>query len=242
MVLAIILAALLQVLAVKGMNKPLILRKAPGLKVLFCLLILALSINHTQAQGGSELFIDVSEEGTVKGSSYGEELLEMKGYPLLEILYKIDPNGSYEIKSEELSTKRFDFKYVGDLSFRDRILEDLNFAIKLNLDISIKTRKDQPDVYKLQYNGIVGCEKEGTINNISQLNRVWKGSCVQLSEVAKKIHDWYALNIEVEENVILPSVELYHDNFDAFELYLKQAQINLEQINTTKSKTIYTYE
>ena len=178
-----------------------------------------------------------------KGKSSGADFLKLNNYTLRDILEEVKPDLIYDVKSDVLEEARFDYYYKGDLTNKDRMIEDFNFLLKSNFNVFVVKSKDLPDFYRLEFFGKEGCDLEGTLNSISIINRVWTGKCVELTKVADQIKNWYGLKVVAVNHVIIPFITLHHDNLTLFKQYLKNKSLSLT-LDTTLSigKVKYIYK
>ena len=177
-----------------------------------------------------------------KGKSSGTDFLKLNNYTLRDILEEVKPDLIYEVKSDVLEEARFDYSYNGDLTNKDRMIEDFNFLLKINFNVFVIKSKNLPDFYHLEFFGKEGCDLEGTLNSISIINRVWTGKCVELTKVADQITNWYGLKVVAVNDAIIPFITLHHDNLTLFKQYLKKKSLTLT-LDTTLSigKVKYIY-
>ncbi len=203
----------------------------------FIITLLIIPIN-SYAQSSGTLSISFSNSGSIKGASDGVRMLEYSNYKLIDILDKVYDGYFYEVDSDSLRVRGFDFRWEGSLSDRKGLIEDINYMLALNLGVKVEMVKDSPDVYSLSYNGKSGCNNN-TGSSIMKLNRMWKGRCVSLSQVAEQMEQWYDIKTEVHDDIVLPQIELHHDDLKIFLLYLKKSNIHIEVKKTSKVKFIY---
>jgi len=212
--------------------------RVPLFLVLFFLSVCLAIPYNSYSQNRGSLSVDFSQQGAVKGSSFGDNFLEYKGYSLSELLVNLYDGYMYDVQSDSLANRRFDFKWKGTLENRRGIIEDLNYALGLNLGIEVNSVKDKPDVYFMSYGGQSGCE-DHVGSSIIKVNRMWSGKCVLVSEVGKQMEEWYEVVTEVHDDVVIPQIELHHDNLEIFLLYLQKANITIDVRQISKIKFVY---
>ena len=197
------------------------------------------SVSYCQTESSMNLQYSKSE---YKGKSSGSDFLKLNGFTLKDILEEVKPDLIYEVKSDILEEVRFDYSYNGDLTNKDRMIEDFNFLLKSNFNVFVVKSKDLPDFYRLEFFGKEGCDLEGTLNSISIINRVWTGKCVELTKIADQIKNWYGLKVVAANDAIIPFITLHHDNLTLFKQYLKKKSLSLT-LDTTLSigKVKYIY-
>lgn len=212
--------------------------RVPLFLVLFFLSVCLAIPYKSYSQNLGSLSVDFSQQGAVKGASYGDDFLEYKGYSLSELLVNLYDGYIYDVQSDSLVNRRFDFKWKGTLENRRGIIEDLNYALDLNLGIEVNSVKDKPDVYFMSYSGKPGCEAH-VGSSIIKVNRMWTGKCVLVSEVGKQMEEWYGVITEVPNDAVLPQIELHHDDLEIFLLYIQKSNIQIDIKKTSKIKFVY---
>lgn len=196
------------------------------------------------AQKANEARVSESSSGYSKGTSSGERLIEMNGYTLTEILKSIDPVVSFTITSDELSTRKIDFRYTGDLSVSQVILDEFNEALNKSLGVSVALVNEQVSVYRLSFFGKDGCSaNRATLQSESEVNGLWTGECVTLARVREKILNWGSdLLIEVSPEVRVPRVVLSKASLKELKTNLAIYGVELNyDYRASKDKKTYMY-
>lgn len=175
-----------------------------------------------------EVEISWAAPNSVSGHSIGLESVEFNNSPLEDILKALDPSLIFNITSSKLQTTGLNFSYKGEYQSKKEMINGVNAGLAF-IGIEVEQVGVAMPVYQMAYKGSAGCDQNPFLNRIKVINRVWEGECVNLSEVARQVMEWYDVLITIDEDIVVPKITLHHDDFETFRQYLALERVLFQE-------------
>ena len=200
------------------------------MRVLFSLLVTFFGAIILQAQE-SALTVKLTEaQGSIRGEASGPTVLQFHGYYLHEILKAIDNSYAFRIETKRIDNKRFSLEVEGDISDKDKIIEEINKQLK-EMGHEVELRNLHPEIFVLEFNELGSCDLSGgEVSSESLLSTTWKAKCVTVDKLIDRLviwNPWLMIDAQGQGEVKIPQIKLKKTSLKDIQKQLSDQGINL---------------